>query len=124
MTYSTPPSKAVLAAIKATPSRIYIQDWDSKDTVDTRVSRLYWARSNSKAAEELERDKTICNWPNGRDIYPYGKGLSMQKTESKDESLCTSILPYIKSNQKEDLVEAVCRDIDAYSVVFKGVNFI
>ena len=122
MTYSTPPSRAVLAAIDASPSKIYVQKCSGRCSgklVDAMVNRITEAKKDPKAAEEFAKDKTICKWPHGQDIYPYGKGLQTTRTETKDENLCTSILPHIKSNNKEDLVEAFCRDIDAYSIVFQ-----
>ena len=44
-----------------------------------------------------------------------------KRTETKDESLATSLLIHIKDDKpkEKDLVEAFCRDIDSFNLAFQ-----
>eukprot|EP00092_Neocalanus_flemingeri_P021110 GFUD01022872.1.p1 GENE.GFUD01022872.1~~GFUD01022872.1.p1 ORF type:complete len:368 (+),score=71.39 GFUD01022872.1:55-1104(+) len=113
VTYATPPSSAVLDALERNPSKIYIHGYSrSRELVDAIVKRKSKAKKDPTLARELAKDIVYCNWP-------HGKSVPTRRTESKEENSCTSLLSYIERKQKEDLVEAFCRDIDAYSVVFQ-----
>ena len=118
VTPSLPASKAVLDALEQVPSKIYILDnpYHAKDIVDAVVKRESEAKKSYSAKSKLEDDKKYCKWP-------YGPLLEMDnpptKAETKKENFCTSLLAHFKSNEKEEIAEAFCRDIDAYSNVFK-----
>ena len=114
---STPVSQPVLDALEKIPSKIYILEQPrAKDIVDLVVKRTREAKNSWTARSELAKDKKHCNWP-------YGPKIDIQnpptKAETKGENSCTSLLAYLKPWDKEEIVEAYCRDIDAYSEVFK-----
>ena len=48
----------------------------------------------------------------------------MSRTETKEESLATSLLARIDAQNvtKDELTEAFCRDVDAYSFEFQVEN--
>ena len=113
VTYSTTPSSAVFVALDENPAGVYIKRWTrSREIVDLMVKRMIKAKTDPKESEELERDTKICNWP-------YGKDVPLDRAETIEENRCTNLLPYVKSNKVEELTEAYCRDIDAYSLVFQ-----
>ena len=51
----------------------------------------------------------------------YQEDTPDNRTETRNESLASSLLIYIKDDKpkKEDLVEAFCRDVDSFNLAFK-----
>ena len=112
-THNTNPTPAVKDALEKIPAKIYIfEDPKAREIVDAVVKATLKAKKDPKAAKELADLKKNCNWPRGRET-------PSDRFMHQGEALCTSLLPYIDTDVKQEIDEAFCRDIDAFSSLFK-----
>ena len=92
VTYSTPPSNAVINALERNPSTIDIQDQPRASVVvDTVVQRKFKAKTDPEVAKQMNDDIMHCNWPRVK--------YTPHLPETKGENLCTSLLPYLESQR-------------------------
>ena len=71
------------------------------------------------SASVTDKDKNVIGKPTSK---PKDLTIPDDRTQTKNESLSDSLLKYIdaKGASKENLEEAFCRDIDAFSEVFQA----
>ena len=79
----------------------------SKFTYKTQPSTLI-QNAVEKAQQEMEEMPMI------------GEGMMFNRTETQEEVLSKSLLKHIDENtaSEDDILEAYCRDVDAYSFEF------
>lgn len=92
---------------EAMECQVYLDVDCSKFTYDTVPSAAIQV-----AVEEAQREMN--------DMPMIGEGVVMNRTETPEETLDNSLLKHMNVNttSEDDLLEAYCRDIDAYSFEF------
>jgi len=112
-TYYSPVSSLVQAALGKTKAGILAQaSPNPKSVLDALFS------GQDLSASVTDKDKNVIGKPTSK---PKDLTIPDDRTQTKNESLSDSLLKYIdaKGASKENLEEAFCRDIDAFSEVFQ-----
>jgi len=94
---------------EALECQVYLDVDCSKFTYDTAPSAAVKA-----AVEEAKNDMPMI-----------GEGVMLNRTETPEETMDKSLLKHLdaKTSSEDDLLEAYCRDIDAYSFDLNQQNF-
>lgn len=92
---------------EALECQVYLDVDCSKFTYETQPSTLI-QNAVEKAQREMEEMPMI------------GEGMMLNRTETQEEVLSKSLLKHIDENtaSEDDILEAYCRDVDAYSFEF------
>ena len=93
--------------ISPTILQVYLDVDCSKFTYETQPSTLI-----QKAVEQAQREM--------EEMPMIGEGMMLNRTETQEEVLSKSLLKHIdeKTASEDDILEAYCRDVDAYSFEF------